>query len=157
MSNLVNHAKRELKLAGFPTKPVIEPGYEIDYDYEVAQAVLELVEKFAGQHHSGLSASMVIDLTQRLLNFEALTKLTDDPLDWNLVGDKMWQSRRQSDSFSKDGGKTYYRLDERRRWWSTALRHLPRRMYQWLWDNHTGAFYPMHTSASHLDNPVKVS
>jgi hypothetical protein len=105
-SNLVRHAREELTRAGL---------FDADSDYDgmLGRAVLELVEKFAAQGHSGASAYMVIDLTQRLVSFEPLTPLTSDPQEWQHIAESMvgqpdlWQSRRRPDAFSNDGGKTY--------------------------------------------------
>lgn len=98
-SNLVSHAVRELDAIG------CEEG-----DFTGRKEVLDLVKVFASQGHSGSSASWVIAVLTRLLRFEALGPLTDDPEEWHEVGEGLWQSRRQSDAFSKDGGKTYKHL-----------------------------------------------
>ena len=52
--NLVEHAKEELQRAG-----LFEQGS--DYDGMLAQAVLELIEKFAQQGHSGYSAYATLE------------------------------------------------------------------------------------------------
>lgn len=107
-SNLVKHAKRELELAGF---------YEPEADYgqgSLADSVLDLVITFSLQDHSGASAAVTVDLLTRLLRFDALTPLTQDPDEWRdvseLSGTPMWQSRRQFDVFSNDGGNTWRKL-----------------------------------------------
>lgn len=148
MSNLVNHAKRELELAGFPKEPHVEEGFAIDYDYEIAQGVVKMVELFASEGHSGMSASISLSMLQKLLNFDPLTPLTDDPAEWNQVDVDMWQSVRQSESFSKDGGKTFYTLKEKRTWVWHAIHWLPRPIYFWVWNHMTFLFYPIHTSVS---------
>lgn len=57
-----------------------------------------------------------MDWLGRLLRFENLAPLTDDPGEWNNVSDmaghEMWQSRRCAEAFSSDGGKTYWLLSE---------------------------------------------
>lgn len=105
MSNLVNHAEYELKQAGL---------YEPDSDYEgaLAEGVVELVEVFSKQGHSGASAALSIDLLTRLLRFEPLTPLSNNPLEWIEVGYGLWQNSRDGKAFSNDGGKTYTRNDE---------------------------------------------
>lgn len=111
MSNLVEYAKRELQLAG---------AFEKDSMYEgmLGNSVLELVETFAKQGHSGMSAQITLQLFIMVANFKPLTDITDNPDDWMDVsehsvpkGEKMYQCRRRSDAFSRDGGKTYYLLD----------------------------------------------
>lgn len=109
MSNLVTHARRELDAAGF---------FDDDSDYGgmLGDAVVELVEVFAKQGHSGMSASMVLNLFEQVANFKALTPITSNPEEWMVVFDNTWQNRRQSEAFSEDGGKTYHLLSENRRW-----------------------------------------
>lgn len=97
MSNLIEHAKRELKLTG------VDDGI---YGTLISDAVLELLEVFSNQGHSGMSASMVIDAFTKIARFKNLTPLTDDPEEWMNHGD-IWQNKRNGEAFSKDGGKTY--------------------------------------------------
>ncbi|WP_330473785.1 hypothetical protein [Terrabacter sp. C0L_2] len=111
MSDLITHARAELAKAGLLDK-------DSDYNGMLGEAALELVEKFAGQGHSGVSAAMTIDLVSRLMRYEPLTALTNDPTEWNHVANDMagrpdlWQSRRDPAAFSNDGGKTYKRNGE---------------------------------------------
>lgn len=105
-SNLVRHAREELTRAG-----LFDP--DSDYDGMLGEAALQIVTVFAQQGHSGMSAAMVTDIVQRLMRFEPLTPLTDDPAEWMHVSNDMagvpdlWQSRRNPAAFSRDGGKTY--------------------------------------------------
>lgn len=100
-SNIARHAWDELNRAGLFTD---------DGDFYggmTGRAVMDLVDVFVEQGHSGVSASIVIDILRRVLAFEPLGPLTDDPDEWMEVDDGLWQSRRQPRAFSKDGGKTY--------------------------------------------------
>lgn len=106
MSNLVEHARRELSIVG--EEPEFVEGY------------LKVIQAFADMGHSGGSASVAIPVINQLLQFKNLTPLTDDPDEWMHIaeaqwGEKggVWQNRRNSEAFSKDGGKTYYLLSER--------------------------------------------
>lgn len=107
-SNLVSHARNELQRAGL---------FSVDADYEgmVAEAVVELIQHFAAQGHSGESAVMTLYLFNILAHYDVLTPLTDDPTEWvdqsEVCGEPMWQSRRKPSCFSKDGGKTWYDID----------------------------------------------
>jgi len=100
MSNLVEHAKRELKLLG--------NGPEID------EPVLKIVEIFSEMGHSGSSAAYTSGVIHELLQYKNLKPLTDDPEEWFLHeghgpdGADMWQNKRNSEAFSDDGGKTYH-------------------------------------------------
>lgn len=97
-SNLCRHARHELTLSG------VEPD-EIDWYCEVIRA-------FTEYGHSGGSASVMIPILNDLLQFKNINELTDDPDEWMEVTDGTWQSRRNSEAFSNDGGKTYYLLSE---------------------------------------------
>jgi hypothetical protein len=106
MSNLVDHAKREIQAAGLFDA-------DSDYDGETGKAALELVEVFSKQGHSGGSAHLVLEVFNRLARFKPLTPLTTNPDEWMEVEDgKMWQNLRQSSVFSNDGGKTAYDVDK---------------------------------------------
>lgn len=98
-SNLVAHARRELELIG--EEPDVIAGY------------LKVIQAFADMGHSGGSAFVAIPTINRLLSFENLAPLTDDPDDWIEVRYGMWQNRRCSRMFSEDGGKHYTDVDDR--------------------------------------------
>ena len=115
---MVEHAERELGLAGMYDYKVDGDEMLGDYNKMVADAVMELIEIFAKQGHSGFSAGMARELFNELANYKALTPLTDDPDEWNDVSDiggidyLMWQNKRDSMNFSKDGGETWVHLDD---------------------------------------------
>lgn len=105
MSNYIEsesfkHAEREMELAG-----LYEPG--ADYGGLLTRAVHDLLEAHYNQHHSGFSHLITLKIFNKLANGEPLTDLTDNPEDWLEVGDGVWQNIRQSEAFSRDGGKTY--------------------------------------------------
>lgn len=105
-SNLVVHADRELRRAGL---------HRLDSDYGglLYRAVMRLVKTFATEGHSGASAMRTLALFNHVARFKRLSPLTDDPAEWMEVGTRVWQSKRQSSCFSRDGGKTYYDIDEK--------------------------------------------
>lgn len=98
-NNLVIHARRELELIG--EEPDVIAGY------------LRVIQSFADMGHSGGSAMVAVPTISRLLQFENLAPLTDDPEDWIEVGYGLWQNRRCSRMFSEDGGKTYTDVEDR--------------------------------------------
>jgi len=114
IAGLVDHAKKELELAGLFKK-------DSDYNGMIGKAVMELMKCFSGQGHSGFSAGMVLDLFRRLGKWEQLTPVTDDPKDWNDVSEmsgdkkKLWQSKRNPSYFSENGGKSYYNVEDKKR------------------------------------------
>ena len=109
MSNLVDHARRELELIG--EEPETVAGY------------LNVIQAFADMGHSGGSASVAIPVIHELLQFKNLRPLTNDPVEWFHHGEAdagrpdLWQNVRNSEAFSNDGGKTFYLLSERKRGW----------------------------------------
>lgn len=108
MSRLVEHARRELNRTDLLEK-------EGMYGDMLGHAVLELIEVFSKQGHSGMSASIVRQLFDKLSNFENLTPLTSNPDEWDDVsyqGNPLWQNKRNSAVFSNDGGKTWWHIDE---------------------------------------------
>jgi hypothetical protein len=102
-SGLVQHARRELALAG--------------EDSDVIDWYLRTVTAFASFGHSGGSAACAIPVLERLLRHEPLTDLTDDPAEWidrtEMSGYLLWQNLRGSRAMSTDGGVTYWLIDER--------------------------------------------
>jgi hypothetical protein len=105
---LVDYAESELKRAGLFDK-------DSDYNGMLGEAALEIIKVFSMQGHSGFSASIVTQLVEKLLRYEPLTPLTYEPDEWTDVsemsGSPMWQNNRKPTTFSRDGGKTHYDLD----------------------------------------------
>ncbi len=113
---LVQHAVAELERGGFFKQPR-EPG---DMP-ALGPSVLRIVEAFAVEEHSGFSAMATLELVNRLCRFQALGGPTSDPDEWMEIGDQVGadgvtrplsQNRRQATTFSTDGGKTWYDLDQ---------------------------------------------
>lgn len=105
VSPLVRHAERELELIGQTAE-----------DPEFSASIVNAVRAFASFGHSGGSASVAIPWLNSLLHFENLAPLTNDPEEWNLVGEdgdeKVWQCQRNPRAFSNDEGKTHYILQD---------------------------------------------
>lgn len=105
MSNLIDHAKHEMTRAGLFDD-------DADYNGAHAHAVMELIEAFAKQGHSGMSAAITLGLFYDLAQFKPIGSITSDPDEWGEVADALWQNRRRSTSFSRDGGKTWYDIED---------------------------------------------
>jgi hypothetical protein len=105
MSSLIEHAKKELQLAGLFDK-------DSDYDGALGHAVMELIEVFSKQGHSGFSASRVISLFKKVANYECLMPLTGNDDEWNDISgtgnNPILQNNRVSSVFKNKDGKAYY-------------------------------------------------
>ncbi|MET7713713.1 hypothetical protein [Streptomyces sp. NPDC005407] len=103
-SNLVAHARRELRLIG--------------EDHDTIRGLTKVIQTFADMGHSGGSAFHAIAYLERLLRFQPLSELTDDPGEWidrhadGMTAQPLWQSNRNPEAFSTDGGQTYTLLSE---------------------------------------------
>lgn len=107
MSNLVDHARRELELVG--------------EDPETIEGLVKVIKAFADMGHSGGSASVAIPMLERLLRFQPLAPLTYGPEEWvfhsgddyGIAGKDIWQNIRDSRIMSYDGGKTHYNVEDK--------------------------------------------
>ena len=73
MGNLREHAVSEMEIAGVD---------DDIYGDMTSKAVLELIDVFEKQGHSGMSASLVLSIFNRVIDFGNLTPLTNDPDEW---------------------------------------------------------------------------
>lgn len=112
MSNLVEHAKRELELLG-------------ETDQAFVDSIVNGLVAFAEYGHSGGSASAAIEIINDLLQFKPLTPLTNNPAEWNEVGEGVWQSSRNSEAFSTDAGASYYLVSEMTPYYESEQYHEP--------------------------------
>jgi len=111
MSNLIEHAKKEFIALGY--KPVDE--CEEGPNRWVQENVLELLEMFSKQGHSGFSAKIVIDYFKKLANFKPIAPImcTDDEwIDVSIYNnDVTYQNTRCSAVFKNSINDSPYYLD----------------------------------------------
>lgn len=86
MSNLEDHARRELELAGW----FDEDGF---YGRDMGDAVLALIKVFSDQDHSGMSAGICASLFEKLSKFEPLTPLTGEDDEWNDITEQYFVAK----------------------------------------------------------------
>jgi hypothetical protein len=86
--NLVEHAKNEFKIKKNriiekykEEGKELEPGW-YDYDQMYENAVIELLEVFSKQGHSGFSAPLTVHIFSILAKYEILTPLTGEDNEW---------------------------------------------------------------------------
>ena len=103
---LLDHAKMELEIAGYFDQ-------DSDYGGMLAKAVMELMEVFSNQGHSGMSAAMTLELFSKLGNYKPLLPITGKDEEWGDVrplGDSgIWyQNKRESGLFKHEDGRVTY-------------------------------------------------
>ena len=101
--NPVEHAKAEFKVLDWP-------GDEESQGW-ICENILELLEVFSKQGHSGSSAPYLINLFSKLASFDPISPLTGEDSEWNEVGEGVFQNNRCSEVFKQAdrfGGKPYW-------------------------------------------------
>lgn len=95
--SLVSFARDELKAAGMfdETGP---------YAGLLGPAILKMIEVFADEGHSGMSASIAVGAFEKLARFEPLTPLTGEDSEWTEVDSGKFQNRRCPHVFKDEGG-----------------------------------------------------
>jgi len=99
-SNLVKHAKHELALIG---------AFDEEKDFYgglTGKAVLELIQVFADQDHSGMSANIVRQMFNKLAAYKLLSPLTFKDDEWIEPGEEWgasssYQNKRNSAVFKE--------------------------------------------------------
>lgn len=118
MNRLLEHARDELKLAGYDIDtPVKDIESDDDYGNACAQNAYKMLEVFCSEEHSGFSAEITLQLFNRLAKWQNLTPLTSNPDEWIECdfGKKVYQSKRCSSCFSDDDLKTYYDVHDEKK------------------------------------------
>jgi len=103
-SNLVEHAERELAVIGLD-----DPENDF-YHGMTRKAVMEIVTVFAKQGHSGMSASLVVGMVEKLLRYEPLAPLTGEESEWTQLdydSHMAAQNKRCSHVFKRADGTAY--------------------------------------------------
>ena len=100
MSNLVDYAKDELKRIG-----MINSGEA--YNDWAAKAILDLIELFSSQGHSGFTAPYIAGMFNRLAMFKPASPLTGEDDEWKDIGNGRLQNKRYSAVFKDKDGIAY--------------------------------------------------
>jgi hypothetical protein len=90
--NLIEHAKNELDYAGLFDN-------DSDYNGEIGKAVMELIQTFSNQEHSGASASIVCSIFNQLAQYKPLRGITGEDSEWTEVSSGLFQNKRLSAVF----------------------------------------------------------
>lgn len=94
MSNLRKHAEIELAAA---------KAGETLYGALLPESVLELIDVFAKQGHSGMSGNICLQLFEKVARFEPLSPLTGEDSEWSEVSPGIFQNRRCPHVFRENG------------------------------------------------------
>ena len=109
MSNIQKHALTEFKAAGW----LDDDGNYIDEMQEaICKHILELIEVFSDEGHSGSTAPYTVDLFKKLAMYEPITPLTGEDWEWTEIAREMsgsnngtlYQNKRCSRVFKDDTG-----------------------------------------------------
>lgn len=95
----VAHARQELVILGATPETINE--------------YLSVIQAFDETYQPEGYTNVNIEVLTQLLYKKPITPLTNDPDEWMLVGDRIWQSTRSAEAFSYDQGLTHYLLSER--------------------------------------------
>lgn len=122
MSNLVEHAKRELQMIIDDCKTQEEKEMQEYF----SKQIVEIVELFSDHNHSGFSAKYALNILEKLLDYKPLKPLTGEDDEWVKHVDGTYQNKRCSHvfkgsdrfngkpytlygkTFSYDGGETWF-------------------------------------------------
>lgn len=112
MSNLLEHARNELKLIGMTEDADDEMNAAMTKD------ILQLMEIFSEQGHSGFSANYCISMFEKLARYKPIAPLTGEDGEWTNIGNYdgrvVYQNKRASNVFrevSENGNVISYQID----------------------------------------------
>ena len=92
--DLKEYAEKELRSSGMFDK-------DSDYNGMIGDAVMELIQTFSNQGHSGFSADITLKLFEKLARFQPLSPINDNDEEWTEVGDGLYQHNRNSAVFKE--------------------------------------------------------
>ena len=137
--SLFEHAKNELKAIGM-----------LDSDDEMntmmSDSILQLIETFAEQGHSGFSAPYCINMFTKLANFHPLSPLTGADDEWADVteysdGTTLYQNKRNGSVFRDANGA--YNIDGKVFWdWCRGEDGEPFKSYYTCKDSRVAVTFP---------------
>lgn len=107
MSNLIEYARVELEAIGAFSE---EKDF---YGGMTGNSVIELIELFSKQGHSGMSAGLVRNLFNKLADYQPLKPLTGEDSEWgrNDMDGKTLQNKRCSHVFKNTETDECYDID----------------------------------------------
>jgi len=102
--NTVDHAKQEFEILGWPGNDKMQQ--------MACDNVLELLEVFDKQGHSGSSAPYILGIFKELASLNPIAPLTGEDSEWNdiseMPGKSLFQNKRDSPVFKDSNGEAYW-------------------------------------------------
>ena len=102
--SFLEYAKSELDLIGLTEDSTDE------MNRDMRKCILEIMQKFADQGHSGFSAGYAVNILNKLLRYEPLTPLTGEDDEWIELGydsELKYQNKRFGQVFKDADGRAY--------------------------------------------------
>jgi len=96
MSNYITHAEAEFKAVGWTDENGV---FKDEMQELLCNSILELLEVFAKEGHSGSSAPYAINLFSKLAKFEPIGPITGEDWEWNEASSGVFQNKRCSHVF----------------------------------------------------------
>jgi hypothetical protein len=106
-SNYYKHAMQEFKAAGWLND---NGDFKDEMQMMICENVLNMLDMFADEGHSGTTAAYAIGLFKSLASFEPVAPLTGEDWEWNECSDGVFQNRRCGHVFkdnSRFDGQAY--------------------------------------------------
>ena len=105
MNNFEKHAREEFRAIGWMDE---NGNFKDEMQGMICENVLELLNVFAEQGHSGSTASYALRMFERLVEFKCIAPLTGEDWEWNDTGHNVYQNKRCSSVFKdKETGECY--------------------------------------------------
>lgn len=135
--SLIDYAKRELDyrlnyLKDRPRKDWEEEASDLKMERVLYDNVLELIETFSKQDHSGSTAPFVLALFKELATWRPITPLTGNNEEWNDVNDGLYQNKRCPCIFKNiQSGEAYtiegivFKTENEDGWYTNKYSHIP--------------------------------
>lgn len=115
MSKTIEHAMAEFRAAGWWSE---ETGWSDEMQEELCKGVLDLLNVFSEQGHSGSSAPYAVNVFKKLAMWEPIAPLTGEDWEWVDHGDGLFQNKRCGAVFkdTKQFGGQAYHIDAKVFW-----------------------------------------
>ena len=119
MNNYQKHAIEEFKAVGWVNA---DGHYKDDMQGMICENVLQLLNVFSEQGHSGSSAAYALKMFERLVEFKCIGPLTGADSEWCDTGHDVYQNKRCSSVFKDKKTGECYDIDGKVFWeWNTSF------------------------------------